>query len=1084
MEQPEHTEPSPAPQEGTEAEAVDTLNVDARLKETVEDRRNQALTKGKLALARLKLNQRLKNEISNRVENDKTDNATTNEATTEADSVGQVQTDNLTPNHDSTNKDSQDWEAESENELSESSEYEKLEKWHGGLRDPTIEDMIKWQAAKFKEETRKKRLLNRKNLNENQDESVDNQLFCSEDEGEAPGASAKSQDEGEGDQPASDELPTSTQPVNKDQPTNKRRKANRISAEERRGSLQLGLDIALSRTKSTAKKPFRKTLNGPARSLGGRATRTRKSNIGESVHGKPQTKKRGSKANDVDFGSLFQTDIIADAHENSRLPVHTFTKKNKDDALAELIASIPTADREDAVPDKRLVREATRKFTRPAKSDGDGGWRIKGMATSLYSYQVLGAAFMRDRENGPKRPHGGFLCDVMGFGKTIQMLANMVDGVPTDRDDPARTTLIVVPAHLVSHWASQIQRHCEKGALGSIILYHGKSRIVSQDAVNDLQMFGVIITTYDEVRRSYPDFKPPDELTTETEIQEWWEDAYKKHAGPLHQIKFRRIVLDEGHYIKNPESKVSIAVRALIGHYKWILSGTPVHNGNEEFFPYLDFLKAPHIGRYEVFLNKYCNGDEMSNMRLVNILKPIMFRRTHSARLFAMPILKLPDIGQRTVEIELCEAENKVYHWMIKMFIDRINGLSEPKKVERQYRCILTMILKLRMFTSHLLAVQDVLKEIITQNVIDDLNLLLKNGSDLEDPSVKIVNILTALRSGAPPAEPQKAPEPKGLWGDQSAKTRNSLITQFRKMMTDLHYSEAWDERLARTTCPSCGSVPVDACVTSCMHLYCEECLLHLGQSAQEQGNTQRICTSCGEEILETAHCGSVEDLNIDSTSPSSQLNQGNKKSRPTKNKGQKRKRSLGHHDDPDDSDDEFDWIPIAAHIMPSAKLTAMTEILAQWINEDPETKIVVFTQFQAVIRIISAICQREVWGYTSLTGKMSIPAREKAMTDFRESEDLRIMIASLKAGGIGLDLTMANKCILIDPWWNEAVQQQAYCRLFRIGQEREVEVVKLVVKGSIDEYMIDLQNRKSLEIDKTIGEAALSDRQVSSPSL
>jgi len=55
----------------------------------------------------------------------------------------------------------------------------------------------------------------------------------------------------------------------------------------------------------------------------------------------------------------------------------------------------------------------------------------------------------------------------------------------------------------------------------------------------------------------------------------------------------------------------------------------------------------------------------------------------------------------------------------------------------------------------------------------------------------------------------------------------------------------------------------------------------------------------------------------------------------------------------------------------------------------------------------------------------MSIPAREKAMSDFRESEDLRIMIASLKAGGIGLDLTMANKCILIDPWWNEAVQQQ-----------------------------------------------------------
>lgn len=53
-----------------------------------------------------------------------------------------------------------------------------------------------------------------------------------------------------------------------------------------------------------------------------------------------------------------------------------------------------------------------------------------------------------------------------------------------------------------------------------------------------------------------------------------------------------------------------------------------------------------------------------------------MFRRTHSARLFAMPILKLPDIGQRTVEIGLCEAEKQVYTFMIKTFIERINGKS------------------------------------------------------------------------------------------------------------------------------------------------------------------------------------------------------------------------------------------------------------------------------------------------------------------------------------------------------------------------------------------------------------------------
>lgn len=376
--------------------------------------------------------------------------------------------------------------------------------------------------------------------------------------------------------------------------------------------------------------------------------------------------------------------------------------------------------------------------------------------------------------------------------------------------------------------------------------------------------------------------------------------------------------------------------------------------------------------------------------------------------------------------------------------------LSAPEKVECQCRCILTMILKLRMFTSHLLTVQDVLKSTLSGKAMKELNRLIKDETNPDDPSVKIVHVLNALTSGATPAEPQKTTEPKGLWGDQSTETRDKLVTQFRKIMIDLHDSEAWDERLARTTCPSCGSVPIDACVTSCMHLYCEECLLLLGQGAQERGNTQKICASCGEEILETARCGSVEDLHIDSTPPPSQPGPRSKKSRPQKKQGQKRKRAPENNRNSDDEDD-LDWIAIAADAMPSAKLTEMRNIVAEWITVDPETKIVIFTQFYSVVHLISTICEGAQWGYTTvsaaisfsirnilltgfdlqLTGKMSIASREKSMADFRESEDLRVMIASLKAGGIGLDLTMANKCILIDPWWNEAVQQQVRKRAY-----------------------------------------------------
>jgi SNF2 family DNA or RNA helicase len=107
----------------------------------------------------------------------------------------------------------------------------------------------------------------------------------------------------------------------------------------------------------------------------------------------------------------------------------------------------------------------------------------------------------------------------------------------------------------------------------------------------------------------------------------------------------------------------------------------------------------------------------------------------------------------------------------------------------------------------------------------------------------------------------------------------------------------------------------------------------------------------------------------------------------------------------------------------------------------------------------------------------MSFANRQESILDFQDDPNIQVMIASLKAGGMGLDLTMANKCILVEPWWNDAVQQQAFCRLFRIGQTKSVEIIKLVVKDTIDDYMLELQTRKNKEIDGAIGTEALSSR-------
>lgn len=104
----------------------------------------------------------------------------------------------------------------------------------------------------------------------------------------------------------------------------------------------------------------------------------------------------------------------------------------------------------------------------------------------------------------------------------------------------------------------------------------------------------------------------------------------------------------------------------------------------------------------------------------------------------------------------------------------------------------------------------------------------------------------------------------------------------------------------------------------------------------------------------------------------------------------------------------------------------------------------------------------------------MKFACRTQSLADFQTIPEIKILIASLKAGGTGLDITAANKCILVEPWWNDAVQQQAFCRLFRIGQERDVEIVKLVAKDTIDDYMMNLQKMKLKDIEGAIGDATL----------
>lgn len=100
----------------------------------------------------------------------------------------------------------------------------------------------------------------------------------------------------------------------------------------------------------------------------------------------------------------------------------------------------------------------------------------------------------------------------------------------------------------------------------------------------------------------------------------------------------------------------------------------------------------------------------------------------------------------------------------------------------------------------------------------------------------------------------------------------------------------------------------------------------------------------------------------------------------------------------------------------------------------------------------------------------MTQKQRTKALEEFDNPDRPCLMLISLKAGGVGLNLTRANKVFLLDCWWNAAVENQATDRIHRLGQLRPVTVVRFLIKKSIEERMIALQQRKTAIVNAGLG--------------
>jgi len=129
--------------------------------------------------------------------------------------------------------------------------------------------------------------------------------------------------------------------------------------------------------------------------------------------------------------------------------------------------------------------------------------------------------------------------------------------------------------------------------------------------------------------------------------------------------------------------------------------------------------------------------------------------------------------------------------------------------------------------------------------------------------------------------------------------------------------------------------------------------------------------------------------------------------------------------------------------------------------------KVLIFSSFVTHLELIEQGIRQENWKYSKLTGQTT--NREKVISEFQNNVENRIFLISLKAGGVGLNLTQADYVFILDPWWNPAAENQAINRAHRIGQNKHVFVYRFITKNSIEEKIQKLKERKSALADKFI---------------
>ncbi|CAG8672922.1 4540_t:CDS:10 [Cetraspora pellucida] len=647
---------------------------------------------------------------------------------------------------------------------------------------------------------------------------------------------------------------------------------------------------------------------------------------------------------------------------------------------------------------------------------------IPGLSIQLMDHQVIGVSWMVDQEIKEK-VRGGILADDMGLGKTVQTIATLVINRPdTKKSRSSKSTLIVAPTALIYQWKSEILSKTEQD-LFSVHVYHGQNKA----SFHNLKKYDVVITTYQTLLRECPEIEEDD-------------------RGSLFRMDWFRVVLDEAQNIKNRHSRASKACSYLSSTYRWCLTGTPIQNHIDDLYPYFRFLDIANFSDWQTFHEQLSSASQRAIQKAQTILRGILLRRTKDSKLDGRPLLELPTKTVSFVKQEFSRDEREFYDALEKRSRIEFNRYLKEGSVLKNYAYILVMLLRLRQACNH---------PFLTQEDIGHVIMSADDPRSLRHPTLNVNNQEKNI--------PNQLEQAKKILTD---KVIARLFEKYKDNSTSddcpICYDSAIDSEnkenvidIEDKTCPICRSTIKERDFISL------DVFLPPKKNEPQDNDDDHDLPTLAETLK--AISSSFSGSDVDDVSPSSEKKSSGKKA------SEEKSNVINNFT----TNNTFANAPEGS-FMSSTKIDQLMKELAFAQQEEPGCKTIVFSQWTSMLDLVEEPIKQVGYKFCRYDGTMDVRERDNALRKLLQDSEITIMLVSLKAGGVGLNLTKANRVIMLDCWWNPAVEDQAIDRVHRIGQCKKVIIKRLTIKDTIEDRILILQEKKRELAAGALGEGSI----------